>query len=366
MLGNGLRRHRVAHAYLFRGPDGVGKSTAALLFAQALTCLNASREGDRLACGECRSCTLIARSNHPDVRVITPERDREGRRRAEISIDQIRQNPDPRKPRVTPRPLIQDAYLKPLLAKRKVYLIDPADRMRAEAANALLKVLEEPPEYVVLVLVSSQPSALLPTIISRCQQVVFQLAGTQAVEEHLMELGVAPEAAAAVARLSGGRVGWAVRAARQPEILAARRSLLDLCADLASQGMRSGLRLAEDIRRKAAELAEARPEAAEVEDEESSAAEEERLAGDRALRAELPWCLDVMVSWYRDRLAAASGAPIMNEDYEAALRNGLTSHVPREAETAIEALLEARQQVQRNANIDLALESLALRLLGGA
>lgn len=363
MLRNGIRRDRVAHAYLFRGPDGVGKSTAARYFAQALTCLDPPREGEDLACGECRSCGLVARGNHPDVRVITAERDREGRTRAEISIHQIRQSSD--QPYTTPRPLIQDAYLKPLLASRKVYLIDPAERMRAEAANALLKVLEEPPAYVVLVLVSSQPSALLPTIISRCQQVVFQLAGTQAIEEHLMELGVAPEAAVPVARLSGGRVGWAVRAARQPEILAARRSLLDLCSGLASQGMRSGLRLAEDIRRKAAELAEARPEAAEVEEEESSAIGEERLTGDRALRAELPWCLEVMVSWYRDRLAAASGAPIINEDYEAALRNGLASYGPREAETAIEALLEARQQIQRNANIDLALESLALRLLGG-
>jgi len=363
VLRNGIRRHRVAHAYLFRGPDGVGKSTAARYFAQALTCLDPPPEGEDLACGECRSCHLIARGHHPDVRIVAPERDREGRTRAEISIHQIRQSPD--EPYTTPRPLIQDAYLKPLLSRRKVYLIDPADRMRAEAANALLKVLEEPPAYVVLVLVSSQPSALLPTIISRCQQLVFQLAGTEAIEEHLRGLGLAPEAAVAVSRLSGGRIGWAVQAARQPEILAARTSLLDLCADLSDQGMRSSLRLAEDIRRKAAELAEAKPEAAELEEEDSSAAEEERLTGDRALRAELPWCLDVMVSWYRDRLAAATGAPVMNEDYAAALRDGLTSHVPREAETAIEALLEARQQVQRNANIDLALESLALRLLGG-
>jgi DNA polymerase-3 subunit delta' len=365
VLQNAIRRDRVAHAYLFWGPEGVGKSTAAVLFAQALNCLNDEASGS--ACGECQSCQLIARWHHPDVRLITTGAMREGAERTEISIDQIRQNP--KKPRETPRPLIQDAYLRSALGRYKVYLVDPADRMSAEAANALLRVLEDAPPHVVLVLVTSHPSMLLPTVLSRCQQVAFQLAGTAAIEERLLALGTEVEAAAWLARLSGGRVGWALRAARQPEVLATRKALLDLCADLERQPVSAGLRMAEEVRLLGAGLAQAgRQEAPEEGDEEEA---EEGLASgwrpvsDRALRAELPWCLEVMASWYRDCLAAAEGAALVNGDFGTAISRASGSLPCWQAEAAIEAILATRQQIERNANIDLSLECLCLRLLGG-
>lgn len=373
VLQNALRRERVAHAYLFAGPEGVGKSTAALLFAQALNC---ERKGDGSspdACGECRSCRLIARGNHPDVRVITRETDEQGRQRAEIVLDQLRQ--DPNKPPRLPRPLIQDALLRPALGRRKVYLLDPADRMRAEAANALLKLIEEPPPEVVLVLVTSQPAALLPTILSRCQRVGFQLVGTAAIEQRLVALGVGAETAAAVSRLSGGRIGWAIQAARQPEVLAARRALLELCADLEQQGVAAALGTAEQVKLIAAEMAAARgsrqpEEAEEPADDEGQEPEEQtsvrgKGGGDRALRRELPWCLEVMASWYRDWLAASHGAALINQDFADRLPTGVSPRRLAQAEAAIIAVLEAKRQVQRNANIDLVLERLAVSLLGG-
>lgn len=363
VLRNAIRRDRIAHAYLFFGPDGVGKSAAALAFAQALNCEDESRADAQDACGSCRSCQLIARGNHPDVRVVSLARDRSGKLRTEISIGQIRQ--DPREPYTTPRPLIQDAYLKPAIARHKVYVIDPADRLSGEAANALLHVLEEPPPHVVSVLVSTHRSRLLPTVVSRCQQVAFELVGTQLIENHLLGLGIDPGLAASLARVSGGRVAWAVRATRRPEVLAARDALLELCADLPRRPVAASLRVAEQIRQQAQRLAESR--AGEDEDEEADSTEagdDPRPSLERALREELPWCLDVIASWYRDVLAAGHGGTVLNADREAAVAS--TSGADRAgAEGAVEAVLAARRHIERNANIDLTLESLAIRLLGG-
>ncbi len=368
VLRNALRRDRIAHAYLFSGPESVGKSTAAVIFAKALNC---EAPPESRPCGECRPCQLIAQSNHPDVRLITIGRDSQGKQRSEISIDQVRQNP--KKPRETPPPLIHDAYLKPALGGFKVYLIDPADRMTAEASNALLKVLEEPPPQVVIVLVTAEASSLLPTVISRCQQVSFQLVGSMAIERHLVSLGISPETAASLARLSGGRIAWAISAAQRPEVLAARKALLDLCVDLQSRGVPASLKVAEEIKVQAAQLARKSPgEPARVRDDlDEDTSEEPAEAGagpvfgsDRALRAELPWCLDVMVSWYRDLLAVGQGSPLMNPDYEQALQEQVTTAQPQQAECAVEEILETKHAIQRNANIDVALESLVIELVG--
>jgi DNA polymerase-3 subunit delta' len=356
VLRNALRRDRVAHAYLFSGPEAVGKSTAAFLFAQVLNC---EAEGDETPCGTCRSCKLIERGSHPDVRLVTVGADARGRRRTEISIDQIRQNP--RKPRESPLPLIQDASLKAAMGPHKVYLIDPADRMRAEASNALLKLLEEPPPHVVIILVTSEPSGLLPTVVSRCQQVIFRLAGGDDIEEHLVKLGTAPAVATSLARLSGGRIAWAIRGARRPELLEARTALLDVCADIGRHGLPASLRIAEEIKLQAAQLAQADSETEQEGEEDATPA---AARGDRAVREELPWCLDIMVSWYRDLLAIGEGSPLLNPDYEKALKRQFRPQLVAQSQCAVESILETKHAIQRNANIDVALESLVIGLVG--
>jgi DNA polymerase-3 subunit delta' len=237
--------------------------------------------------------------------------------------------------------------------------------MTAEAANALLKLLEEPPPHVVLILVTSQPSALLPTVLSRCQEVVFQLAGSADIEQHLVGLDVAPEAAASLARLSGGRIAWAINAAKRTEVLRARGALLTLCAAIGRQGAPDSLRLAEDIKSQAAELARIRM-SREMEEnalEGRRDVQEESTVGDRALREELPWCLDIMVSWYRDLLVIGQNSPLLNPDYEQALKEQYRPQLATRTECAVESILEAKHAIQRNANIDIALESLALGLV---
>ncbi len=357
VLRTAIRREHVAHAYLFRGPSDVGKSTAAHLFAQALNCEEASRAQTGEGCAHCRSCQLIAAGSHPDVWVVTFMMEK-GRLKTEISIHQIRRNP--KKPGEVPRPIVQDAILKPVLGRHKIYLIDPADRMSDEAQNALLKLLEEPPPYAVLILVTSRPDILLPTTLSRCQHIAFQLAGTSAITAHLQTLGAEPDTAASLAALSGGRIGWAITAIRQPAVLAIRRDLLDLCARLPEYTVPQALRLAEEIKQQARVLAHVRAEQAE--EGQGEEAETGETGTDRALRAELPWCLDVMALWYRDRMAAARGGVLVNPDYAAAIRAARPAMPP--PERAVAALLAAKHQVQRNANLDLTLEALAIGLLG--
>jgi DNA polymerase-3 subunit delta' len=218
---------------------------------------------------------------------------------------------------------------------------------------------------VVFLLVASQAEALLPTTLSRCQHLTFQLAGSAAIATHLEGLGVAREMAASLAALSGGRVGWAVTAARQPFVLEVRRHLLDLCARLPEYTLPEGLRLAEEVKQEARLLVQSRAEEAEEGEgeEETDAPAAGGRGTDRALRAELPWCLDVMALWYRDRLAAAHGGTIVNPDYAEAIR--AAAHAAPQPEASVAALLAAKHQIQRNANLDLALEALAIALLAG-
>lgn len=153
ILKNALLKNRIAHAYLFQGPRGVGKEFSALNFAKAINCLSSSKDGN--CCDECESCRKIESGNHIDVSVITLPKGRQS-----IPIDQIRK-------------LQSQAALKPYEAGYKVFCIRDAELMNDESQSALLKTLEEPPSRSILILTTSSPPNLLTTIISRCQAVKF-------------------------------------------------------------------------------------------------------------------------------------------------------------------------------------------------
>jgi DNA polymerase III subunit delta' len=180
---------KLPQAYCFAGPPGVGKRITALTLAQAVNCLaplpggDAGGSGD--ACGTCVPCRKIARGEHPDVTVVQPEE------RTVITIDQIRE-------------LTARASLRAYEGKAKIWILDPADLMQEPAANALLKTLEEPSGVSLFVLVTATPSALLPTIRSRCQAVRFDPLGEEPLREILLGHGHSPEEAAAAAALAGG------------------------------------------------------------------------------------------------------------------------------------------------------------------
>jgi DNA polymerase-3 subunit delta' len=211
MLRGVLGTGRVPHALLFHGPEGVGKSTVARAFAAALVC----ERSDEAACGDCATCSLLASGNHPDFlpvgrltrkeikgketsRLATHVGDAsEGELGSRILVDQVRK-------------LNELVALRPRQSRRRVFLIDPAERMNREAQNALLKTLEEPPERSALILVSARPHLLLPTVRSRCFSVGFSALRPADLAPLLEARGIPREEVHVRAALSEGSVGQAL------------------------------------------------------------------------------------------------------------------------------------------------------------
>lgn len=221
LLDAALKTGRVPHAYLFHGPDGVGKETAALQLAAALNC----KAGGGSPCGECSSCRMAAGLSHPDIHLIFPmPRDLKPEAVAAIMADQARdgfRDPDfGRKVAIISveavlSEVVAKAGLRPYVGPWKAFVLADADRMTTEAANTLLKTLEEPPERTVIVLTTSRPSALPATIMSRCQRIPFGRLTTDVVEDILASdprLGFDRKRARAAAVASLGSAGRAVRA----------------------------------------------------------------------------------------------------------------------------------------------------------
>ena len=234
LLQSVLSSGRVPHALLFHGPEGVGKATTAATFGAALVC--ASNHGG--ACGSCACCSLIVAGNHPDFlhvgrltrkeiekkeksRLTTQDPDAtEGDLGSQILVDQIRS-------------ITSLVGLRPRQGQRRIFIVDPADRMNREAQNSLLKTLEEPPDHSALILVSSRPHLLLPTVRSRCFAVGFSAMRTDELTQLLERRGMTRSEAAARAALSGGSLGGAItmdldsRQERRQEIFEMLETLAD-------------------------------------------------------------------------------------------------------------------------------------------
>ncbi len=179
------------HAYLFAGPSGVGRRTLALRLAQALNCTQPIEPG--IPCGECRDCKQIEAMQHPDLNII--QADSEG---GTLKVDQVREA----------RRMLT---LKPYQSKYRVTVFLRFQEANDSAANALLKILEEAPWYVILVLTADYPEQLLPTIVSRCEVLRLNPLRLEKVESVLSERGPNQDQARLIAHISGGRLGYALR-----------------------------------------------------------------------------------------------------------------------------------------------------------
>jgi DNA polymerase-3 subunit delta' len=364
MLSRALQRDRVSHAYLFLGPEGVGKATAALLLAQALNCERRPAPGEPghpglRPCGTCDACRRIAIENHPDVRVLTPQT----RGGQNIGVEQA-------------RALRHDAQLRPKSGRRKVYVLPNAELLNEEAANTALKTLEEPNPFVTILLCAPAASSLLPTIQSRCQWVRFGLAAPEVIAQALANHGgVEPESAALLAHLAGGRPGLAFRWARDPAILARRAAVIQLFAEAEAYRQRVGadpggsvfaLRLAEEFRAAA------------------TSARSGKEATAAAAREDLRDALDFALGYYRDALALAEGfrpsTPNgrQQDAQDETDRNGSGNSALivcdplvdarsgagwREMTEAIGTILESQRLLERNVTPQAVLERMFLRLL---
>ncbi len=209
-LQGAIRNRKVSHAYLFCGPDGIGKRFVAERFAAALEC----EQGGVEPCGSCRSCLQMLSKNQPDVIYVT-------RSKSVISVDDIREQ------------VSAPMGIKPYASPYKIFLIDEAEKMNEQAQNALLKTLEEPPEYGVIVLLSNNAERFLPTVLSRVVQLPFLPAGEEETVAFLMRQYQMPDYRARLsAALAGGSPGQAAAFAASEELQGRREAVLWLMKSL--------------------------------------------------------------------------------------------------------------------------------------
>ncbi|MBI2485477.1 MAG: DNA polymerase III subunit delta' [Deltaproteobacteria bacterium] len=191
-----VRESRISHAYLFFGPDGIGKRLISVEFAKILNCLRGESITEEVSKGErcdCHSCKKIEKGIHPDVFFV------EYKGIKNIRVDQIREEVEER------------LFLTPFEGRFKVAIVDEAERMNPNAQNAFLKTLEEPPPDSVIILISSRPEALLPTIRSRCQLLEFRgLSEEIMLKEFRKRTDLSPDEAWVAVKLSGGSLGKAL------------------------------------------------------------------------------------------------------------------------------------------------------------
>jgi DNA polymerase-3 subunit delta' len=326
-----------SHAYLFRGPRGSGKRAAARAFAAEILAVGSEDPEDA------RRRALLDPSPHPDLVWLAP-------RGAQHMVEEVRER------------VIRAAAYRPFEGAKRVFVIEAAEAMRDESQNALLKTLEEPPPFVHLILLSSEPAALLETIASRCQPVDFAPLSLEAVEAVLREApapGAGPDEIAAAAHLAAGDVELArfllTQEGRQLRTDSTAMDWRALLADAEAAG----------------EEAEANARQALEEEKEAGMKRSARDVTDAAKRAGrrrrtelLDLGLGLAAVWCRDLVATASGAADLayNRDRLDDLRAGAAGLDPAAARRGAELVQDTRRRLDLNVSEELALEALSFRL----
>lgn len=325
-----------SHAYLFRGPRGAGKRAAARAFAAEILASAAEDAEDA------RRRALLDPSPHPDLVWLAPKG-------AQHMVEEVREQ------------VIRAAAYRPYEGGKRVFVVEAAEAMRDESQNALLKTLEEPPEFVHLILLSSEPAALLETIVSRCQPIDFAPLSAQAIEAALQadtDAGNGEEIAAA-ACLSAGDLELArLLLSEQGRALREQAIAMDWSAMLKSA-------------ERAGEEAEASARNALEEEKEAGLKRSARDIADAAKRAGrrrrtelLDLGLSLVATWFRDLAATAAGATdvVYNRDRPSQLQSQAAGLDPNRAREAAELVQDTRRRLDLNVSEELALEALSFRL----
>ena len=305
-LQNAIRLGKVSHAYIIQGEAGSGKKLLADVFATTLQC----EEGGIEPCGHCQSCKQAVSGNHPDIRRVTHEK-------ATIGVDDIRLQ------------LNNDILVKPYSRPYKVYIIDEAEKMTEQAQNAMLKTIEEPPEYAIIILLTVNAKLLLPTILSRCILLNVRPVARGQITKLLTERhGIAGFMAEVAADFADGVPGKAIAYAQSGEFVSLKDEVIKVLRRLNSMP-------AEEIYKRVKEWA--------------------------GRKAELPDILSLMNLWYRDVLVMKStggkGRPVFREE-EKELLNQAEHLSYAKMEECLGAIELTRQRMNANVNLEVSLEML--------
>ncbi len=345
-----------SHAYLFTGPAGAGKRAAARAFVAELLAEGAPDPDSA------RRRALADPSPHPDLAWLRPPG-------AQHLVDEVRER------------VIEAVPYRPFEGERRAFVIDEADLMAEESQNALLKTLEEPARYAHLVLVSSQPSALLDTVRSRCREVRFAALGPDALEERLgaTHPGGDSREIRAAARLAGGDLeraellladrGRELRARSEGLARAARSGELDDAPwrGLLDAAEKRGAEVGDRVRERLGALADQAKDAADRRTEQRlrrEAADAGKRASRRGRTDALDTGLALVGAWLRDLAAVGDGAPelVLAADRESELSEDAEGLDPRRARRGAELVMDTRRRLMVNVSEELALEALAFRL----
>ena len=306
-----IRDKKPFHAYLFQGEEGVGKEALARTFAAGLQCQSESADKP---CKECVSCRQMESGNQPDVIWVTREK-------ASLGVDEIREQ------------LCNTMDIKPFSSPYKIYLVPEAEKMTEAAQNALLKTIEEPPEYGIVILMTSNISALLPTIQSRCLTMEFRPLSTAVVESYVKEHCQVPDyQARASAAFAQGNLGKAMRYAKSEDFIERKDHIISLLRHVEQMDLSEMLAVIKDL-------------------------------GTR--KDEVRDYIDLMVLWYRDVLLFKA-----TKDINQLLFQDEASYISREAsyrsyekiEEILQAFEKAKVRLRANVNFDITMELMLLTL----
>lgn len=306
-----IRDKKPFHAYLFQGEEGVGKEALARTFAAGLQCQSESADKP---CKECVSCRQMESGNQPDVIWVTREK-------ASLGVDEIREQ------------LCNTMDIKPFSNPYKIYLVPEAEKMTEAAQNALLKTIEEPPEYGIVILMTSNISALLPTIQSRCLTMEFRPLSTAVVESYVKEHCQVPDyQARASAAFAQGNLGKAMRYAKSEDFIERKDHIISLLRHVEQMDLSEMLAVIKDL-------------------------------GTR--KDEVRDYIDLMVLWYRDVLLFKA-----TKDINQLLFQDEASYISREAshrsyekiEEILQAFEKAKVRLRANVNFDITMELMLLTL----
>ncbi|MBQ7614697.1 MAG: DNA polymerase III subunit delta [Butyrivibrio sp.] len=327
-MQHGLKNDKVSHAYIISGESGSGKEFIARIFAKALQCQNRQERGDYIeSCNECPSCVKALSENHPDIITITHEKP------GSIGVDDIRQK------------LRDDVVIKPYESKYKIYIIPEGEKMTPAAQNALLKTLEEPPSYIVIIILTSNINAFLPTIISRCIVLPMKVARDDSIRKYLMEeCHVVDYKAMLCASFARGNVGKALDLASNERFENLKNETIELVSKLKHLEIH-------DIMDRVHTLLEP------VEGEEKSS----KKGIDPGQYEDF---MDILIFLFRDMLvykATGSDTHLIFTDKVSYISSVTADISYEEIGNIIKDMEIAKSRISSNVNIDLALE---LMLLG--